>query len=309
MLRIGEAAKRFNISNRTLRYWEDEGIIKSTRSENGYRFFDEENGIRIRQIILLRNLKMPISEIERIFKANDFDIVLNSLARHLESLKSDAALYDSLIIVIKNLIKQMQGFQRLEQIFSYMEQQEALVNLKSYNIMQLPFSDNNAMTKDVLDNVRIVRLTAMTVASYRAESEAPEKDCAAVLVPFVLTNNLHKRDGYRSFGFNNPNPSANNSVYGYEMWVTIPNDFPVPAPFTRKHFGGGLYASISTNICEIGERWQRLHQWCISNEKYDTDYAIHWLEECSMDFEKFNDEQTDESEKQLDILEPIKPRE
>lgn len=40
MLRIGEAAKKFDISNRTLRYWEEEGILNSTRTEKGYRFYE-----------------------------------------------------------------------------------------------------------------------------------------------------------------------------------------------------------------------------------------------------------------------------
>ena len=67
MLRIGDAAKRFNISNRTLRYREDEGILKSSRAENGYRFFDDENAMRIKQIVLLRKIKMPIADIEQVF--------------------------------------------------------------------------------------------------------------------------------------------------------------------------------------------------------------------------------------------------
>ena len=67
MLRIGDAAKQFSISNRTLRYWEDEGILKSSRAENGYRFYDDFNAVRIKQIVLLRKLKMPITDIECIF--------------------------------------------------------------------------------------------------------------------------------------------------------------------------------------------------------------------------------------------------
>lgn len=46
MLRIGEAAKRFDISNRTLRYWEEEGILRSARAENGrsYSYIDRSSG-------------------------------------------------------------------------------------------------------------------------------------------------------------------------------------------------------------------------------------------------------------------------
>ena len=43
MLRIGEAAKKYDISNRTLRYWEDMGILESKRTENDYRYYDDDN--------------------------------------------------------------------------------------------------------------------------------------------------------------------------------------------------------------------------------------------------------------------------
>jgi len=54
MLRIGEAANKFNISKRALRYWEDEGLIRSIRHENEYRYYDEENIERINTIVLYR---------------------------------------------------------------------------------------------------------------------------------------------------------------------------------------------------------------------------------------------------------------
>jgi len=53
MLRIGEAAKKYGISNRTLRYWEEMGILKSLRTENGYRYFDSDNISRINQRLII----------------------------------------------------------------------------------------------------------------------------------------------------------------------------------------------------------------------------------------------------------------
>ena len=158
-----------------------------------------------------------------------------------------------------------------------------------------------------LDNVRIVRLPAMTVAAYRAESAAPEHDCAKVHNKFVLEHNLHKRSGFRHFGFNNPNPSEGSPVYGYEMWVTIPDDFEVPAPLEKKQFGGGLYASVPTNMNEIGERWGQLYHWCENSDKYDVDFSHQWLEEC-IDFEALVSGEVDDSARQLDLLHPVKEK-
>jgi len=114
MLRIGEAAKIYEISNRTLRYWEEMGILKSTRAENEYRYYDDENTIRIKQIVLLRKLKMPIADIERVFITSDFSVAIDALRGHLENLKQDAGLYFSLITTVEELIRYVEClFQRI----------------------------------------------------------------------------------------------------------------------------------------------------------------------------------------------------
>lgn len=309
MLRIGDAAKQFNISNRTLRYWEEEGILTSTRTDNGYRHYDEDNVVRINQIILLRKLKMPITEIEKIFISNSMNVAVMTLTNHLENLKQEIMVNNSLAWLTEKLIQNIKSQKNLDQVFMYLEQSIDNPFPEYKEALQILLSErNNAMSANQLDNVRIVKIPAMVVASYRAESTTPEDDCSRVFNKFVLEHNLHKRDGYRFFGFNSPNPSEGNPVYGYEMWVTIPEDFEVPKPLEKKQFKGGLYASISTNMNEIGERWQSLYRWGMNSDKYDVDFSHQWLEECCMDFETFISSDVSDGEKQLDLLEPIKEK-
>jgi hypothetical protein len=247
---------------------------------------------------------MSIADIERIFIANDFNTAIAALNGHLENLRRDAAVYDSLIIFIDKLVRHMKGYQSLEQVFSWLEIHNSPVS-EYDKASQIQLSERTVpMSEERLNNVRIVMLPAMTVASYRAESASPEEDCGKIHNKFVLDNNLHKRSGFRHFGFNNPSPKDGNPVYGYECWVTVPDDFDVPEPLVKKHFNGGLYASISTYMNEIGERWQMLYDWCKNSDKYDVDFSFQWLEECSMDFETF----VSGKEQQLDLLEPIKLR-
>jgi DNA-binding transcriptional MerR regulator len=293
MLRIGEVAKKYGISNRTLRYWEDVGILKSARAENGYRFYDDENAARIKEIVLLRKLKMPIADIEKIFISDDLCVAADTLKKYLASLRRDAKICGYLIAAVEELIRHVKNAKNLQQVFLYLETKTA---------PQIQLSERE------ISMARIVSLPAMTVAAFRAESTSPEDDCSKVFNPFVLENNLHKRDGYRYFGFNNPNPTVGNPFYGYEMWVTIPEDFIVPPPFEKKQFAGGLYASVSTPMNEIGERWRLLNEWCKADEKYKADYSFQWIEECTMPFETFISAHVPDNEKQLDLLHPIKER-
>jgi len=283
------------------------GILKSTRTENEYRYYDDENTTRIKQIVILRKLKMPIADIERVFIASDFNAAIDALRNHLENLKQDAGVYSSLITTVEELIRYVEDAKNLGQVFSYLESNSSATALNCNNVPQINLSERTTiMSNEKLNNVRIVKIPAITVAAYRAESETPENDCSKVFNKFVLENNLHKRSGYRNLGFNNPSPTEGNPVYGYEIWVTIPDDFDVTAPLEKKQFAGGLYASISTHMNEIGERWMMLNEWCTNSDKYESDFSIQWLEECTMDFETFISEDVPDSEKQLDLLQPIK---
>ena len=300
MLRIGEAAKQFDISNRTLRYWEEMGILKSERAGNGYRYYDSENERRIQQIALLRALQLPIAKIEQIFLSGNTATAVEALTAHAQSLRQESADLSDLAALVEELRQQLTETPDLLQALVPIAAKSNRPRLKSF------LSERIFAMPKKLENVRIVRLPAMTVAAYRAKSATPEQDCSKVFVPFVLENNLHQRSGFRNFGFNNPNPSEGNPVYGYELWATIPDDFEVPAPLEKKQFGGGLYASIPTNMNEIGERWGQLHQWCQSSEAVQPTDSHQWLEEC-LDFEMFFTGQVDDSG-QLDLLHPIKEK-
>ncbi|MCL2843792.1 MAG: effector binding domain-containing protein [Oscillospiraceae bacterium] len=313
MLRIGEAAKQYGISNRTLRYWEDVGVLNSTRAENSYRYYDSENLARINQIVLLRKLKIPIADIERIFIADSYHVTIEILTDYLAHIRHNTAVYGSLATIVENLLGAIKSSQSMEELFLHLETQNEGVDSKHELAPQIQLSERIVVMEqfkstEKLKNVRIVELPPMTVASYCVESETPEADCASVFDKFVLERNLHKRSGYRSFGFNNPDPSEGNPVYGYELWVTIPEAFDLPEPFVKKQFGGGRYASISAQMNEIGERWEALYEWSTQSERYEGDFSLQWLEEQVMDHETFMSEQVPDSEKQLDLLFPIKLR-
>ena len=53
MLRIGELAERTGVSVRSLRYYEEQGMLLSTRTSGGHRTYDEEAVDRVRLIQIL----------------------------------------------------------------------------------------------------------------------------------------------------------------------------------------------------------------------------------------------------------------
>ena len=64
MLSIGQLAKKANVSNRTLRYYEELGlIVPKTRGENSYRYYDDSHLHRLQTIKMLQESGFALKEI------------------------------------------------------------------------------------------------------------------------------------------------------------------------------------------------------------------------------------------------------
>jgi DNA-binding transcriptional MerR regulator len=47
---IGELSRRTGVSTRLLRYYEAQGVLEAGRDANGYRFYDEDSVVTVRQV-------------------------------------------------------------------------------------------------------------------------------------------------------------------------------------------------------------------------------------------------------------------
>lgn len=67
---------------------------------------------------------------------------------------------------------------------------------------------------------------------------------------------------YRVYGYDIPNSAKADGTYGYEVVVTIPDDFLVVGEgIEKKRFEGGLYAVTETTVGDIVKTWQRFISW------------------------------------------------
>lgn len=79
---IGELAESLGVSTKTLRLYEDRGLIpKPTRARNGYRVYAPDAAKKARLVVSLRALGLSLDEIERL--ADAFGSKDRSLRREL----------------------------------------------------------------------------------------------------------------------------------------------------------------------------------------------------------------------------------
>jgi effector-binding domain-containing protein len=114
-----------------------------------------------------------------------------------------------------------------------------------------------------LEDVRIVDLPDMRVASALGFGKEPEDQAFSILIPFAKRIGLKPGSpGYRTFGFDNPSPSLGSPNYGYEVWLPVGPDVEADDPITIKEIPGSKYAVTRfTGLSNIGQVWRDLVAW------------------------------------------------
>jgi len=97
------------VSPRTLHYYDQIGVLKPTQiGENGYRYYGEEALLRLQQILVYRQLDMPLENIKTILDHRDFDI-LSTLERHKVDLQIRINQLERLILTVDLTINHLKG--------------------------------------------------------------------------------------------------------------------------------------------------------------------------------------------------------
>jgi len=109
MYTIKEISDLAGVTTRTLRYYDEIGLLPPAGiADNGYRQYDEENLLRLQQIMFFRELDVPLSEISAILDRPDFHL-LDALENHRASLLGRARQLDALIRTVDNTIESLKG--------------------------------------------------------------------------------------------------------------------------------------------------------------------------------------------------------
>jgi len=105
---IGQVSKQFNVSARTLRYYEQIGLITPVKNnDNSYRMYDEDSILRLRQIIILRKLRIPLKQIAEILKSNDARVAIEAFEHNLSEIDGEITALSTIRGVILSFIKRI----------------------------------------------------------------------------------------------------------------------------------------------------------------------------------------------------------
>ena len=304
LMKIGDLSKKLNISSRTLRYYEELGLINSIRDEDSnFRYYPSSTEETLKQILILRKFEISLKDILMIYQNQNKDFILKILNEKL----------DEINLTLNNLEYTKEIIQK---IIDYSIKDKFILSDKNNELFNLEKVEKIIIEKDKMkedknfmeelklkdNNVRTINLKPFKVAYAKAFGVSPELQAWEILKTWIKKNKIEDTINTRYFGFNNPSPSKGSNEYGYEVWRTIDTDYEETEEVKFKSFEGGLYLVTTANgVYDIGETWKHLSNWAKAK---GYEYGeCQWVEEHII-----VDENSWDDKMQFDLYYPIRKK-
>lgn len=104
---VSQLAKLAGVTPRTLRHYDAVGLLQpSSRGKNGYRYYTQNDLLRLQQILFYRELDFSLEDIEKVLNSPSYS-VLESLSKQKRMLQLKQSRLRTLIKTIDQTIKHM----------------------------------------------------------------------------------------------------------------------------------------------------------------------------------------------------------
>ncbi len=283
---ISQVSRDYGISVRMIRYYEQVGLIESKRKEDyAYRVYDESNLIKLRQIITLRKLRVPVKQIVSILNNTDAAEVVEIFRKNISQLDEEITALSTVKGILTRFVEEIN--EKTDVKLKLLGDEDMLSAISTLSFSNNQIKENKEdVSMDVLNkadeslnkledkDVRIVYLPPMTVAAAYASGDGAEGKAANMIKQFVDESGLLSiKPDARSFGFDCSSGATGTGELSqvYEMWVSVPDDMEIPKPLVRRTFNGGLYAAHVLRSWDFDD-WRLLKEWVVASDKYDNDW-------------------------------------
>ena len=126
MYTVNQLSRLAGVSRRTLHYYDEIGLLApSSVGDNGYRYYGQEALLRLQQILLYRELDIPLEEIRRLLNRPGFDVLL-SLERHKAELRLRIRRLERLVVTVEDTINHLNGEKEMspKQLFETLSEEQ-----------------------------------------------------------------------------------------------------------------------------------------------------------------------------------------
>lgn len=261
LIKIRDVSNQYDISARTLRYYEQMGLISSCRSADyAYRLYDEEAIKRLEQILILRKLNISIKDIQRIFTAEGSSVVLSVLQQKVAEIDDEVLLMKELRDIVLDFIQQIHradfaNADDVKRLYERTQRMEESLNRISYH--GNPAAANRLA--EVAGRLKKPEIHVVQIHPFRAVTSGADH-FDRVMGEFNAWQEAHNHL-IRKMIYGSPDFLWGEGD-GRAQWIWAIEDWVQPedvAPWQFITFAGGLYAA-AMSIDGDGESYQSVLQ-------------------------------------------------
>lgn len=282
LIKIKDISSKYSITARTLRYYEDMGLINSTRSDDyAYRMYDENAVRRLEQILILRKLNISIKDIQRIFSTASSEIVLEVLEKKVQNIDDEVALLHELKDIVLDFIHEIERVDFADNTdikLLYDKAKELETQLISVDYIGKPSNINRLIEITERLDKKIPDVMVVRIPSFKAVTSGDQLwgdmfENGGYMNQLWKHCHLYKPVIFDCFDFLMPKNDIAEWICAVKDGVT---DADV-SPLKLIDFPGGLYA-MSVSIDEDNESIQKVQ-----------DKIFHWIESTNFELDKSRD--------------------
>jgi len=106
---ISQVSKLYGVSTRMLRHYEKIGLLQSQRTDDyAYRMYDENNQIRLQQIIVLRKLRISLKQIGGILSNPNAVSLVEIFTENLNEINAEITALSTMRLILSNFVETIQ---------------------------------------------------------------------------------------------------------------------------------------------------------------------------------------------------------
>ena len=268
LIRINEVVENFGISSRTLRYYEERGLLWSSHpDQKAQRYYDAAALERLKQIIVLRKLQIPVKDIIEIFNSESTTALIQAFVDKLEALDTEISALSELRHLVDDFLHKMlmSGIKKISAItLLYEETERRLTSVEKDRMITFEALSQISREALRLHEVRIIRLPAMRVLTSRLKTGQ-----------IVWLDGDNMQNLFAEYDLI-PLPGLRNCFFRkiddeWLMEIKIPEDFKNTSMYMDEYFLGGLFAVTSSFMEDMDDTFVLLRDWIHKSDHYQLD--------------------------------------
>ena len=271
LIKITELTTQLGLSSRSLRYYEQVGLIKSVRPDfEKYRYYDSGNIERLKQIMVLRKMQIPIKDILRIYESQSMSVAVETFVDRIHSIDEKIDTLADLKRIVSDFLQTMldNGITKISALpLLYDEIAEQLDMIESQKPASYSDLADISQKLSTPDQISIIRLPSMRVISSCLKSNPKVSDIDGFW-RWIQANNISfgEPGSHERFEFQSDSDDV--------IILRIPDNFKNDGEYLDYSFNCGSFATINVYLDEdLGERFSSLVKSFDENKYFELDYT------------------------------------